>query len=47
MGKSYGFFEVPGVVAAMDALDIMSKTADVTLASWEMKKGGRMVTQII
>ena len=47
MGKSYGFFEVPGVVAAMDALDIMCKTADVTLASWERKMGGRLVTLII
>ena len=47
MGKSYGFFEVPGVVAAMDTLDIMCKTADVTLASWERKMGGRLVTLII
>ena len=47
MGKSYGFFEVPGVVAAMDALDIMCKTSDVVLASWERKMGGRLVTLII
>ena len=47
MGKSYGFFEVPGVVAAMDELDIMCKTSDVVLASWERKMGGRLVTLII
>ena len=29
MGKSYGFIEISGVVAAMDALDIMCKTAEV------------------
>ena len=27
MSKSYGFIEITGVVAAMDALDIMCKTA--------------------
>ena len=47
MGKSYGFIEITGVVAAMDALEIMCKTADVELASWERKLGGRLVTIII
>ncbi len=47
MSKSYGFIEITGVVAAMDALDIMCKTADVELASWERKLGGRLVTIII
>ncbi len=47
MGKSYGFIEITGVVAAIDALDIMCKTADVELASWERKLGGRLVTIII
>ena len=47
MGNSYGFFEVPGVVAAINALDIMCKTADVELASWERKLGGRLVTLIV
>ena len=46
MSKSYGFIEITGVVAAMDALDIMCKTADVELASWERKLGGRLVTII-
>lgn len=47
MNKSYGFIEVSGVVAAIDALDIMCKTADVELASWERKLGGRLVTIIV
>ncbi len=47
MGKSYGFIEITGVVAALDALDIMCKTADVELASWERKLGGRLVTIIV
>ena len=47
MGKSYGFFEVTGVSAAIDALDIMCKTADVQFVTWEKKLGGRLVTIII
>ena len=47
MNKSYGFIEITGVVAAIDALDIMCKTADVQLASWEHKLGGRLVTIIV
>ena len=47
MSKSYGFIEITGVVAALDALDIMCKTADVELASWERKLGGRLVTIIV
>lgn len=47
MGKSYGFFEVSGVSAAVDALDIMCKTADVEFAAWERKLGGRLVTIIV
>ncbi|MZT66791.1 MULTISPECIES: BMC domain-containing protein [Blautia] len=47
MSKAYGFFEITGVVAAINALDIMCKTADVELASWERKLGGRLVTLII
>ena len=31
----------------MDALEIMCKTADVQLASWERKLGGRLVTIIV
>ena len=47
MSKSYGFIEITGVVAAVNALDIMCKTADVELASWERKLGGRLVTIIV
>ncbi|MGN0306657.1 MAG: BMC domain-containing protein [Lachnospiraceae bacterium] len=47
MGKAYGFMEITGVVAAMDALDIMCKAADVTLATWERKLGGRLVTLVV
>lgn len=47
MGKSYGFIEIQGVVAATDALDIMCKTADVSFVTWERKLGGRLVTIII
>ena len=47
MGNAYGFVEITGVTAAMDAVDIMCKAADVHLASWERKLGGRLVTLII
>lgn len=47
MGEAYGFFEISGVVAAVDALDIMCKAADVRLATWERKLGGRLVTLVI
>ncbi|MCD7752749.1 MAG: BMC domain-containing protein [Lachnospiraceae bacterium] len=47
MGSSYGLVEVSGVAAAMDALDIMCKTADVEFITWERKMGGRLVTLII
>ena len=47
MANAYGFVEITGVVAALDAVDIMGKAADVHLASWERKLGGRLVTLII
>ncbi|MGO5051715.1 BMC domain-containing protein [Lachnospiraceae bacterium LCP25S3_G4] len=47
MGKSYGFIEITGVTAAVDALDLMCKTAEVELATWERKLGGRLVTIVI
>ena len=47
MGKSYGLIEITGVVAPMDALDIMCKAAEVTLSTWERKLGGRLVTIIV
>ncbi len=45
--KSLGFVEVVGVTAAIDALDIMCKSADVKFVSWERKLGGRLVTVIV
>ena len=45
--RSLGFVEVSGVVAAVDALDIMCKTSNVNLVTWERKLGGRLVTMII
>ena len=47
MGNSYGFIEISGVVAAIDALDLMCKTAEVELATWERKLGGRLVTLVV
>lgn len=44
---SLGFIEISGVVAAVDALDIMCKTSGVELATWERKLGGRLVTIIV
>ncbi len=45
--KSLGFFEVESVAAAVDALDLMCKAADVNFVTWERKLGGRLVTIII
>ncbi len=45
--KSLGFVEVVGVVAAIDALDLMLKTAGVRFVTWERKFGGRLVTIIV
>ncbi len=47
MGKSLGFIEISGVAAAVDALDIMCKTANVEFVTWERKMGGRLVTIIV
>lgn len=47
MGLSYGFIEISGVTAAVDTLDLMCKTADVELVTWERKLGGRLVTIIV
>ena len=45
--ESLGFIEISGVTAAMDALDIMCKSANVELVTWERKMGGRLVTLIV
>jgi len=45
--KSLGLIEVSGVTAAMEALDVMCKTASVEFVTWERKLGGRLVTIIV
>ena len=45
--KSLGLLEITGVTAAVTALDIMCKTADVEFVTWERKLGGRLVTIIV
>lgn len=45
--NALGFIEITGVVAALDALDIMTKSANVKLVTWERKLGGRLVTLIV
>lgn len=45
--KSLGLVEVSGVTAAIDCLDIMCKSAQVELVTWERKLGGRLVTVIV
>ena len=47
MGYAYGFFEIPSTTAAISAVDIMCKTANVEFITWEKKLGGRLVTVII
>ncbi|MCM8710023.1 BMC domain-containing protein [Clostridium sp. SYSU_GA19001] len=42
-----GFLEVSGLVAAIEGLDSMLKTADVEFLTYEKKLGGRLVTIII
>ncbi|MCQ2770583.1 MAG: BMC domain-containing protein [Clostridia bacterium] len=42
-----GFIEISGVVAALDALDIMTKSANVSFVTWERKLGGRLVTIVV
>ena len=42
-----GMIETRGLTAAIDALDIMCKTAMVEFVTWEKKLGGRLVTIII
>lgn len=45
--KSLGLVEVQSVTAAIDALDIMCKTAEVEFVTWERRLGGRLVTIIV
>lgn len=45
--KSIGLIELPNVTDAIEALDVMLKTADVRFLTWEKKLGGRLVTIIV
>ena len=47
MAKAYGFVEITGVTAAVTALDLMCKAADVSFVAWEPRLGGRLCTLII
>ncbi len=45
--ESLGLIEVSSVTGALDALDVMCKTANVSFVTWERKLGGRLVTIIV
>lgn len=45
--KAIGLIELPNLADAVEALDIMLKTADVRFLTWEKKLGGRLVTIIV
>jgi microcompartment protein CcmL/EutN len=45
--QALGFVEISGVTAAVDALDIMCKAAEVEFVTWERKLGGRLVTIVV
>ena len=45
--KAIGLIELPNCTDAIQALDVMLKTADVKFLTWEKKLGGRLVTSIV
>ena len=45
--KAIGLVELPNCTDAIQALDVMLKTADVQFLTWEKKLGGRLVTLIV
>ncbi len=45
--KAIGLIELPNCTDAIQALDVMLKTADVKFLTWEKKLGGRLVTIIV
>jgi len=47
MGSALGFIEMPNLTDAVEALDVMLKTATVEFVTWEKKLGGRLVTTIV
>ena len=47
MKAALGLIELPNCTDAIEALDVMLKTANVKFLTWEKKLGGRLVTIII
>lgn len=45
--QALGLIELPNCTDAVEALDVMLKTADVKFLTWEKKLGGRLVTIFI
>ena len=45
--KAIGIFEITGMVAAVTALDAMTKAADVKIVHTEKRLGGRLVTLVV
>lgn len=45
--QALGLIELPNCTDAIEALDVMLKTADVKFLTWEKKLGGRLVTIFI
>jgi len=45
--NALGFIEMPNLTDAVEALDIMLKTANIRFVAWEKKLGGRLVTTIV
>lgn len=46
-GEAFGLLEIQGLVAAIEGLDTMLKTANVRLIHTEKRLGGRLVTLVI
>ncbi|MBP3361783.1 MAG: BMC domain-containing protein [Clostridia bacterium] len=46
-GEAIGLVEIQGLVAAVEGLDTMLKTAEVRLVHTEKRLGGRLVTMVI
>ena len=47
MNKSLGMIELPNLADAIQAADLMLKTADIQFETWEKKLGGRLVTIVV
>ena len=45
--KSLGLIELPNFADAVEAIDVMLKSAEVKFLTWEKKLGGRLVTCVI